>query len=77
MTADNITMIADRSSAKQGRLAPGSRVPIVSPETMLASKPDYVLILPWNLADEIKGQLAEIETWGGRCVIAIPELRIL
>lgn len=77
VTADNITMIADRSSAKQGRLAPGSRVPIVSPETMLASKPDYVLILPWNLADEIKGQLAEIETWGGRCVIAIPELRIL
>ena len=77
VTADQITMIADRSPAKQKRLAPGSRIPIVSPEALLVSKPQYVMILPWNLADEIKGQLAEIETWGGRCVIAIPELRIL
>lgn len=77
LTADDIAMIADRSPAKQNRLAPGSRIPIVSPETLLASKPDYVLILPWNLADEIKGQLGEIAAWGGKCVIAIPELRVL
>lgn len=76
VTADDITMIADRSSAKQGRLAPGSRVPIVSPDTMLATKPDYVLILPWNLATEIKRQISDLRAWGGQTVIAIPALEI-
>lgn len=76
VTAGDIAMIADRSAAKQGRLAPGSRIPIVSPAQMLASRPDYVLILPWNLADEIKQQIGGIRAWGGRSVIAIPELKI-
>ena len=72
----DISMIADRSAAKQGMLAPGSHIPIVSPGTMLAAKPDFVLILPWNLAAEIKTQMAEIRGWGGRFVTAIPTLEI-
>lgn len=76
VTADDITMIADRSPAKQHRLAPGSRIPIVDPDAMLATRPDYVLILPWNLADEIKRQIPEIREWGGKSVIAIPALEI-
>jgi SAM-dependent methyltransferase len=73
---DLIPMIADRSAAKQGRLCPGSRIPIVAPEVLLAAKPDYVLILPWNLVDEVKWQLEEIRSWGGRFVTALPELKI-
>lgn len=76
VTAADVTIIADRSPAKQGRLAPGSRIPIVTPDTMLASRPDYVLILPWNLAAEIDGEIAAIRAWGGRSVIAIPTLKI-
>ena len=76
VTAADVTAIADRSPAKQGRLAPGSRIPIVTPKAMLAAKPDYVLILPWNLADEIKGEIAAMREWGGRSVIAIPTLQI-
>ena len=52
-------------------------VPIRSPEEMLADKPDYVLILPWNLKDEIANQLDPIKAWGGRCVVPIPKLQIL
>lgn len=76
VTAADITSIADRSPAKQGRLAPGSRIPIVPPEAMLATRPDYVLILPWNLADEVTREIAGMREWGGRSVIAIPTLKI-
>ena len=69
-----VAMIADLSPAKQNMLAPGSHIPIVTPEALIEARPDYVLILPWNLADEIKVQLAPIRDWGGRFVIAIPEL---
>lgn len=73
---DRVAMIADRSPVKQNMLAPGSRIPIVSPETLIALQPDYVLILPWNLADEIRTQLAPVRAWGGQFVTAIPELRV-
>lgn len=73
---DLVPMIADRSAAKQGKLAPGSRIPVVAPETLLAAKPDYVLVLPWNLREEVEAQLAEIREWGGRFVVAIPEIEI-
>jgi len=76
LTADDITMIGDRSPAKQGRLAPGSRIPIVTPEAVLESRPDYVFILPWNLRDELTAQFASIREWGGKFLTAIPELRI-
>jgi SAM-dependent methyltransferase len=72
-----IKVVADRSPHKQNTLLPGSRIPVVSPEAMLEEKPDYVLILPWNLKDEIAGQLRGIESWGGRFVTAIPRLAIM
>jgi SAM-dependent methyltransferase len=75
--ADALTMIADASHAKQGKLAPGTHIPIVSPEALTAAKPDYVVILPWNLAEEIAGSMAAIRAQGGRFVIAIPETRVL
>ena len=58
-------------------LLPGARIPILAPEAMFARKPDYVLILPWNLTEEITGQLAGIGAWGGRFIAPIPEPRIL
>lgn len=77
VTAEEITMVADRSHAKQGKLLPGSHVPIVDPAELIASRPDYVVILPWNLADEIRAQLGELEQGGTRFVTAVPETRIL
>ncbi|KQT78495.1 class I SAM-dependent methyltransferase [Methylobacterium sp. Leaf466] len=68
--------VADRSPHKQGMLLPGSRIPIVSPEALLARRPDYVLILPWNLRDEVMEQMAAIRAWGGRFVTAIPRLSV-
>ena len=74
--ADAMLFIADRSPAKQGRLSPGSHIPIRAPEAIFEARPDYVLILPWNLRTEVMAQLAGIRDWGGRFVTAIPELRI-
>lgn len=77
VTRRDIAMIADRSVAKQGRLTPGSRIPIVAPDRLLAAKPSYVLILPWNLHDEIVAGLDAVSDWGGRFVTAIPELTVV
>ncbi len=74
--ADAMLFIADRSPAKQGRLSPGSHIPIRAPEAIAEARPDYVLILPWNLRSEVMAQLAFIRDWGGRFVTAIPALRI-
>jgi SAM-dependent methyltransferase len=74
--ADVMLFIADRSPAKQGRLSPGSHIPIRAPEAIAEARPDYVLILPWNLRSEVMTQLAFIRDWGGRFVTAIPALRI-
>lgn len=71
-----VRAVADRSPHKQTTLLPGSRIPVVSPEDMLAQRPDYVLILPWNLKDEIAEQLKGIREWGGQFVTAIPSLSI-
>jgi SAM-dependent methyltransferase len=76
-TADNIIEAYDANPAKQGRYLPGSHVPIRAPEAVKASRPDYVLILPWNLKDEITRQLAFIADWGGRFVVASPVTRVL
>jgi hypothetical protein len=73
---DRISFVADRSPAKQGRLLPGSRIPVRGPDAIFAEKPDYVLILPWNLRDEISGQLEAIRGWGGKFVTAIPEIEV-
>lgn len=77
VSAADITLIADASHAKQGRLAPGTHISIVSPDALRAAKPDYVVILPWNLAEEISKFMADIRDHGARFVIAIPETHIL
>jgi SAM-dependent methyltransferase len=75
-TAADMMFIADRSPAKQGRLSPGSHIPIRDPQAIFDTRPDYVLILPWNLRAEITAQLAAIRDWGGKFVTAVPELMI-
>ena len=71
-----VRAVADRSPHKQSTLLPGSRIPVVSPEALLALRPDSVLILPWNLKDEIASEMAAIREWGGRFVTAIPRLTV-
>jgi hypothetical protein len=66
----------DRSPHKQGMLLPGSRIPVLHPDAIAEAKPDYVFILPWNLRDEIAGQMAVVREWGGRFVVPIPSIEI-
>jgi SAM-dependent methyltransferase len=74
--SDLISFVADRNPAKQNTFLPGSRIPVVAPERIAEAKPDYVVILPWNLAGEVSAQLAEIRKWGGRFVTAVPDLQV-
>lgn len=76
-TPADIAAAFDANPAKQGRYLPGSHVPILAPEAVAEVRPDYVLILPWNLKDEIIGQLAYIADWGGRFVTASPETKVV
>jgi SAM-dependent methyltransferase len=73
---DFIEYTVDRSPYKQGRFLPGSRIPIYHPDRIRETKPDYVVILPWNLKDEIKQQLQFIREWGGRFVVPIPKVSV-
>ena len=73
---DLLPFVVDRSPAKQGKYLPGSRIPIVSEEKLAAERPDYVLILPWNLREEIAAQLAYVRDWGARFVTAVPRLEV-
>lgn len=75
--ADLLAWVADASPHKQGKFLPGSRIPIVSPERIAEEKPDYVLVLPWNLLPEVLQQQAQVKSWGGRFVVAVPELRCI
>jgi len=77
VTSEDVCMVADRNPHKQHRLLPGTHIPIVSPEEVLSFRPDYVWILPWNLKTEIMKQLAEVRSWGGRFVTAIPHVEII
>lgn len=72
-TPQTIRCVADRNPHKQGRLMPGTHIPVVPPSRLAQLRPDHVLVLPWNLADEITAQLAEIRGWGGTFVIPVPE----
>ncbi|HEY2472003.1 MAG TPA: class I SAM-dependent methyltransferase [Terracidiphilus sp.] len=74
---DLLEFTVDRSTYKQGRHLPGSRIPIFSPDRIREAKPDYVVILPWNLKDEIIAQLSYIRDWGGKFVVPIPRVSIL
>lgn len=71
---DLISFVVDRNPAKQGKFMPGSRISIVEEARLRADKPDYVVILPWNLKPEVMEQLAYIREWGGRFVTAVPTL---
>lgn len=73
---DLLPFTVDRSPHKQGRYLPGSRIPIKEPEAIFQARPDLVLILPWNLKDEIMRQMDGIRAWGGRFVAAIPRIEI-
>ena len=74
---DHIAFAVDASAYKQGRYTPGSHLEIRAPEAIAAARPDYLLVLPWNLRDEITAKLAFIRTWGGRFVLPIPHLQVL
>jgi SAM-dependent methyltransferase len=76
VTSAEISMVADRNPHKQGKLLPGTHIPVVSPEELMRQRPDYVLILPWNLKDEIRRQLASIGAWGGKFVTPVPLARV-
>jgi SAM-dependent methyltransferase len=76
LTREDISMVADRSPHKQAKFLPGSHIPVVSPEELMRGRPDYVLILPWNLQEEIRRQLQGISAWGGKFVTPVPLVRI-
>ena len=73
---DLIQFVVDRNPAKQGKYMPGSRIPIVNEAHLKATRPDYVVVLPWNLKEEIMQQLDYIRAWGGRTVTAVPHLEV-
>ncbi|WP_334130213.1 class I SAM-dependent methyltransferase [Sneathiella sp.] len=77
VVGDLISFVVDRNPEKQNTYLPGSHIPVFAPEKIYREKPDYVLILPWNLADEIILDMADINAWGGKFAIPIPELQIL
>jgi SAM-dependent methyltransferase len=74
---DTLDFVADRSLVKQGKLTPGSSLPILAPEALGEQRPDYVLLLTWNFADEILAQQADYRATGGKFIIPIPHLQIV
>jgi SAM-dependent methyltransferase len=74
--SDLLSYTVDRSPVKQGKFLPGTHIPIFAPERLAETQPDYVLVLPWNLREEIARQLEYVRSWGGRLVFPIPKLEI-
>ena len=74
--SDLLPYVADRNPAKQGKYLPGSRIPIVKEERIREEKPDYVLILPWNIKEEVMTQLAYVRDWKGEFVTVIPKIEV-
>ncbi|MFJ9082821.1 class I SAM-dependent methyltransferase [Streptomyces sp. NPDC102384] len=74
---DLLAYTVDRNPYKHGRFTPGTRIPILSPEQIVVDKPDYVLVLPWNLRAELVEQLSYVHDWGGRLVFPVPELSVV
>lgn len=73
---DLLAYVCDAAPSKQGKFLPGSHVPIVSPDQLARTRPDIVLILPWNIADEVTTQLAYIREWGGKFAVAVPAMHV-
>ena len=74
---DLVSFVCDAAPSKQNKFMPGSHIPILPPAAMAERKPDYVVILPWNIAEEVVQQQACVKEWGGRFVVAVPELKVL
>jgi len=74
---DLLDYTVDRNPRKQGTFLPGTHIPVYPPEKLLETRPDFVLILPWNLKDEVIAQISHVRDWGGRFVIPIPVLEVL
>lgn len=74
---DFIDYLVDRNPYKHGRFTPGTHIPVLPPEHLATTRPDYVLILPWNLKTEIMAQLAYVRGWGGRFVLPVPTVTVL
>jgi len=72
-----VPFTVDRSPHKQGRYIPGARIPIAPPERIFETKPDYVMIFPWNIKEEVMEQMAGVREWGGRFVVPIPTVAVL
>ncbi len=75
--SDLLSYTVDRSPVKQGKFLPGTHIPIYAPERLAETRPDYILVLPWNLREEISRQLSYAGSWGGKLVLPIPELEII
>ena len=75
--SDLLAYTVDRSPVKQGKFLPGTHIPICAPEQLALTKPDYILVLPWNLREELSEQLEYVREWGGRLVFPIPRLEIV
>lgn len=74
---DFIPYVVDRAASKQGKYMPGSRIPIVDEARLKADRPDIIVILPWNIREEVMAQLSYAREWGARFVTAVPELRMV
>jgi hypothetical protein len=74
---DFLDFTVDRNPYKHGKFLPGTHIPIFAPDHLRDARPDYVLILPWNLKDEIVGQLGYVREWGGQLVVPIPEAKVI
>jgi hypothetical protein len=72
---DFIDYAVDRSPYKQGRFLPGTRIPVFHPDRIRDTRPDYVLVLPWNIKEEVMAQMTHIREWNAKFVIPIPEVR--
>jgi hypothetical protein len=72
-----LPMVADAAPSKQGKLLPGSHIPIITPAELIVARPDSVLILPWNIKAEVMKELAVIREWGGQFVVAVPSMELL
>jgi hypothetical protein len=74
---DFVDFTVDRNPIKQNSFLAGSRIPVYAPAKIAQVQPDYILILPWNLKDEIIGQLTHVRRWGGKFVVPIPQLTVI
>jgi len=76
ISTDLLPLVVDAAASKQGKYLPGSHIPILAPDQITLKKPDFVLILPWNIAEEVMQQQSYIREWGGQFVTVIPELQV-